>query len=395
MRLESPCQRAWVEKPLSGRPAFYFFTPFFMMTDERLFQLCKKYGAAALEARRKFAGLLPEVHRRRLYERKGYASIFEFAAKLSGMSEQQVRRVLNLEQKFQDKPALKRALVFGQVSVHKLARVASIATKENQEELAEKAKLLSQPALETLVRDEKISRENGRQNGFAEPKNSDESVRSHTNLQGFLTDVNAGGGPMNGALAANSMDAEIQQSLPDVNLLDHLSSELQKNLIERLKKGINIDQLLTELLQKHDLELAQEKEQLAEEICERERMRQEGNRRAAATHEARRSRAECASSGATEGSGAALHKAHSAPEGRSSAPTRYIPVRIRRLLRKEHGTRCSIRTCAKPAAHIHHTQRFALSHSHDPRYLAPRCREHHQIAHTVDTNYHIMRRKKN
>ena len=100
-------------------------------TDQELYKLCCKYGAAALEARRKFAGLLPEILRRRLYEKKGFGSIYEFAAKLAGMSREQVQRVLQLERKFEDKPVLKELLVNGEESVNKLARVASIATPEN------------------------------------------------------------------------------------------------------------------------------------------------------------------------------------------------------------------------------------------------------------------------
>ncbi len=35
-------------------------------------------------------------------------------------------------------------------------------------------------------------------------------------------------------------------------------------------------------------------------------------------------------------------------------------------------------------AEIHHTQRFSLASTHDPHYLAPLCKEHHQLAHAVD-----------
>ena len=110
----------WVEEKK------YFLTHIFM-NDQQLFQLCKKYGAQTLEARRKFAGLLPEVYRRNLYEKKGFGSIYHFAAVLAGMSRKQVQRVLQLERKFEDKPILKEALVSGEVSINKLARVASIA----------------------------------------------------------------------------------------------------------------------------------------------------------------------------------------------------------------------------------------------------------------------------
>lgn len=125
------------------------------LSDKDLYCLCHKHGSDTLLARRKFEGLLPEVYKRKLYEKKGFSSIFHFAAVLAGLSEKQVRRVVNVERKLADKPALHSLLVNGEVSVNKLARVVSVATPENQETLANQAKLLSNRALETLVRDEK------------------------------------------------------------------------------------------------------------------------------------------------------------------------------------------------------------------------------------------------
>jgi len=144
------------------------------ISDEKLLRLCDQFGKQALLWRRRFIGLLPEVDRRRLYEKRESgsgrcphycladpsgplgASIFEFAAKWAGLSEMQVRRVLHLEKRFEDKPILKNLLEQGRVSVNKLIRVASIATAENEKELAEKIKFLPQKALETLVRDERF-----------------------------------------------------------------------------------------------------------------------------------------------------------------------------------------------------------------------------------------------
>ena len=60
------------------------------MTDEKLYELAKLYGRNALVWRQKFMGLLPEVEKRKLYERKNFGSIFEFAYKLAGFSEQQL-----------------------------------------------------------------------------------------------------------------------------------------------------------------------------------------------------------------------------------------------------------------------------------------------------------------
>jgi len=101
------------------------------LSDKELYAICKKCGAAALEARRKFAGLLPEVYTRELKERekgrswlkkRGFFSVYEFAAKLAGMSRDQVDLVLRLEKRFADKPILRDALVSGDVSANKLAR---------------------------------------------------------------------------------------------------------------------------------------------------------------------------------------------------------------------------------------------------------------------------------
>lgn len=66
------------------------------VTDEQLYRMCQRFGEQAKYWRQRFIGLLPEANRRYLYEKKGFSSIFEFAYKLAGLSEEQVRRALNL-----------------------------------------------------------------------------------------------------------------------------------------------------------------------------------------------------------------------------------------------------------------------------------------------------------
>lgn len=263
------------------------------MTDEQLLRLCEKWGKRALLWRRKFSGLLPEVNRRRLYERRGCTSIFEFAYKTAGLSEQQVRRALNLSYEFRNKPALHELLTNGSVGLSKLARVASIATPENESELAEKVRLLPQKALETLVRDERVSEG---QNGSHKPLFDTKSVRTHTTFE--------------------------------------LSSEVVEELNALQEQGQDVNSILMELLQKRREEIVQKKQELS------------------------------ADSPATT--------------------SRHVPVAAKRILQEEFGKKCSIKTCTRPATEIHHTQRFSLAHTHDPHYLAPLCREHHQIAHTID-----------
>jgi len=269
------------------------------LSDKKLYGLCKQYGENALYWRRKFTGLLPEVNRRRLYEKKGFGSIFEFAKKLCGISEEQVRRVLNLEERFKDKPTLHKALISGEISINKLARITSVATPENEGFWAKKVSQLPNRALETFVRDVK----NEDQNGLFEPKTENKSVHVHK-LEGL-----------------------------------HLESDVEEELLKLRGKGIDISQLLREFLERRKLEIAQEKEEL----------------------------------------------------GAMSAKSRYIPVKIRRHLQREYGAKCSMENCVKSATTIHHTQRFALSQSHDPKYLAPLCKEHHIIAHAIDAKVQAKR----
>ena len=125
------------------------------MSDEEILKLCQQYGRAALEARRKFEGLLPEVCARRLYLKKNCSSIFEFAAKFAGMSKKQVQRALQIDDQLEDKPVLRQEFRRGNVSVNKIAKVAYIATPETDEFWAEKVQTLSTRAVETLVRDER------------------------------------------------------------------------------------------------------------------------------------------------------------------------------------------------------------------------------------------------
>lgn len=277
-------------------------------------------------------GLLPEVNRRRLYEKRGSSSVFEFAKKLAGLSEEQVRTALNLDRNFENKPILKSLLVNGEVSINKLVRITSVVTKENEVFWANQVKILPNRALETLVKDEKLNRINTPGPNQVQNKNSlhkpifDDS-ELHVQLE---------------KKENNSTD---NQPKVQINLHNdpQLSKEVKQKLFELQQKGIDINQLILTMLQKRELEIAQEKEQLTKEV-----------------HAER-------------------------------AATRYIPIKIKKLIRKEHGTKCSIKTCSKPAEQIHHTQRFSLSHVHDPHYLAPLCKEHHVIAHSIDLKFQAKR----
>lgn len=121
------------------------------MTDKQLYQLCKEYGLEARKWKNRFIALLPEVYKRRVYKQKGFGSIFEFAAKLGGVSRNVVEDALNLDVKLQDKPKLKALIP--QIGINKVRVVANISTKENESEWAIKAQNMTKAALETHVRE--------------------------------------------------------------------------------------------------------------------------------------------------------------------------------------------------------------------------------------------------
>ena len=114
------------------------------LSNKELLSLAYQYGTQALVSRRQFLNLLPELNRRELYKPKFY-SIYEYAAKLGGVSRDQVNEVIRVNGKLADKPSL-QALIETQ-GYAKVGVVASIATVENQEELVSKVKQLPKKGL--------------------------------------------------------------------------------------------------------------------------------------------------------------------------------------------------------------------------------------------------------
>lgn len=58
--------------------------------DKSLHEKFKTYGQNAKEWMRKCALLLPEIARRKIWKKKGFGSLHEYAGKLAGMSRRQV-----------------------------------------------------------------------------------------------------------------------------------------------------------------------------------------------------------------------------------------------------------------------------------------------------------------
>jgi hypothetical protein len=94
-----------------------------MMSDQDLMARCQEFGKKAREWKNRFVALLPEVSRRGLHRRRGFATVIEFAAKVGGVGKKTVETIFQIERKLEDKPELK-AMV-SQVGVNKVRVVAS------------------------------------------------------------------------------------------------------------------------------------------------------------------------------------------------------------------------------------------------------------------------------
>jgi hypothetical protein len=357
------------------------------LTDDQLFHLCKKYGENARLWRQKFAGLLPEVFHRKLYEKKGFGSIFEFAAKLAGMSQEQVRVVLNLERKFEDKPVLKNLLIGGKVSANKLVRIASIATAENQMDLANYVQVLSKNALETFVKDEKRAMNDSgsgsaagtdaktdsgfkNQDGLQEPLFGDKSLPGHSNLQSKEVDVKSLSKPI----------------LHYIKILEALSEETKNELLNLVEKGISIEKLIAQTLQNRTAGIARAKEEVAVgiygSVVEKEEVSAEIVQCAAGINGCVRAEAKM---------GGDLEKPQR-PIPSYKKPSRYIPARIRKIINEEQGDKCSVPNCKNLAQVTHHELPFTIARNHDPRNLQKLCKAHHELKHIVDVKFYEARK---
>ncbi len=273
------------------------------LSDKDLYARCQEYGTHARVWRRRFAGLLPEVLRRELYRRRGYASIYEFAFKLAGMSTSSVDKVLHLAEKLEDKPVLREQLVSGEQGWSKIEKVAFIATPETDKVWAERVEKMSVHALEAFVQVERSA-------DSTHVSKEDNKFRPQQ------------WGQMNFPVSP-----EIEKQL-----------RLMKYRLEQ-EKGITLTyNEVMEILMKGN---STENAKVVVQVCP-----------------------ECAARRAETASG------------------RAIPALVRRLVLAQYQGLCGFPKCARPGASLHHTRRFSLNQSHDPRYIVPLCKSHERLVHS-------------
>ena len=127
------------------------------MGDQELYDYCREAGTNAHKYKRMLCAAIPEVFKRRLHRKYGFGSIHEFGAKIGGLSHNSVNESIRVSEKLKDKPKLKELMK--DVGLSKLKVVASIATKETEEQWVRDIKQLSRAALETKVKESRPGEE--------------------------------------------------------------------------------------------------------------------------------------------------------------------------------------------------------------------------------------------
>ena len=230
-----------------------------------------KYGAEALKWRRKCEILLPEIAQKQIWKKKKYGSIYEYAAKLAGMSRNKVNECLRISEHIEDKPELRE--VAEKKGLWAVKPVATIATQEDAGFWAKRVETMPKSAVEKLVQHR---REERRPGAAAQPEKSTISLK--------------------------------------------LTPELARKL-DKLKHRDDFEELLDKFVDS----LEEKKPEAVE------------------------------------------------------SESRYIPARIQQYIRSKTADRCAC--CNRKAEVLHHANRFAKHHKHDPDHLIPLCKGHHQLAH--------------
>jgi hypothetical protein len=313
---------------------------FIMKNEHKIIHLkFVRFGANAKEWVRKCELLLPEIYKYRIWEQKGFGSIYEYAAKLAGMSREKVNETLRILGKIEKLPALLR--VAAEKGVGAVKPVATIASLETASFWAEKAKMMSKHTLETYVKELRLQGEIGR------PGTADYDVNPQQQaIENFSGHEDAGVGEFGEGCHAGHPEpagagrestgghfepAGNRYSEPGYRtqkkiVVMELESEIAGQL-EKLKGDGGWTELFKQLLKIREQKLEQEKPAAVK------------------------------------------------------SQSRYIPAIIRHFVINKTNGRCAFPNCGKKIDILHHTQRFALEKIHDPERLTGLCKNHERLAH--------------
>ncbi len=309
------------------------------LQDKIIHDQFSEYGRNSKEWMNKCILLLPKVEKNRIWAKKRFSSIYEYAAKIAGMSRNKVNKSLRILKKTENLPALRK--VIEKKGIFAVKPVVNIATIATDGLWAKKASEMKKSTLETFVRDYIKEQEVDRLNNL-------QIEHAHANVAGIdngATGRLGAGHPTHKGLNKPNIS---QENLKTPEFKINISMKLEPEILQALKEVKGEDDwnfIMKKMLKSYRKELEVENKQRETE----EKQFQE---------ELKREKPEAV-------------KTYS----------RTISTTISNYVKKRAKGLCEHPNCKKPGKHIHHTEPFALKMVHDPDKLVYLCEEHHQIIH--------------
>lgn len=217
----------------------------------------------------------------------------------------------------------------------------SVATVENQSEMLEKVQTLSKVALDVYVKDLK----NGNSEGLHKLNNDHFGLSVQTKNYDLADEQAILKIDQYADEQANRQNERYTNKQIKLNADCSANLKLDEDvlvqLLEMQKRGIDVNRFLRNALKKRSEIIEQKKEELSKIEL------QKAEDRAIIGYPA----------------------------------SRHISTKIKRILIHEFGTKCSAPDCNKPSTQLHHQKPFAIYGTHDPNYIKPLCRGHHELQH--------------
>ncbi len=295
------------------------------------------YGRNAREWMRKCVLMLPELERERVWEKKGFGSLAEYAGRLSGMSHKTVSDGLRILRTVEHMPDIMR--VIEERGINCVKPIVTLLTPENQQFWAEKAMMMSQHALQmyrnesehqsmispampslAMFREGALSKTINKQPEEAIYKINDMENAAAADVARDTVNISA----MNAAHDVTNTSAT-DPSPKKIIGIELSASTL--NRLTKLKGNDEWDTLMNELLDMREKMLGQ-----------------------------------------------------NMPEEKQTE-SRHIPAEIKRFVIERSRGICEVGACAKRYNILHHTQRFAAEQTHDPSRIVALCTSHERLVH--------------
>ena len=319
-----------------------------------------EYGHNAKKWAQKCMLLLLEIDRYKVWVKKRFDSIYEYSAKLAGLTRDQVNESLRVLGKIENMPAL--MAVAREKGIYAVRPVAVIATKETDEFWAEKARSMSIGELTTYVRDFRRQEEGHcgvNDAGMLGGKSNICSVGMFSCESGGQGDV-SNVGMFSDEIGATSV-ANSTAISPGVIVIE--TNSIATSLDDFGKRANGSGGLNVEACQPEEIQVLMGFE--PEVFDQLKKIKGDGD-----WNELMKKFLELREK--------ELEREKPEPVRTES---RHIPAEIERyVIERDCGT-CAFPGCGRAYEELHHADGFALRRVHDPDWIFCLCEEHHGLAH--------------